>query len=205
MQLFAKPQASADNQKTVIAQAHTMNTAKTVLAALLISLAMPAWSEVYRHVDEDGNVTYSDEPREGAEEIKVKPVTTVTLPKQEDIGTIEIRSSGEENTNNAPYERIEFRSPEDEESFWSGSGDIALQVSSTPSLKEGHMYEVTLDGQPVGQSTSGRFTLENVFRGTHEARVSVVDSRGRPVQQGESITFTLHRPSVQTPPFPQQN
>ena len=176
-----------------------MKTANSTLAALLVSLSFPAMAEVYRHVDEQGNVTYTDEPREGAETIRVKPVTTIVLPKQEDIGTIDIQADAQDE---APYERIEITNPEDEEAFWSASGNMVVNVASTPALREGHMYEVTLDGQIVGQSTNGTIALDNVYRGTHQAQVRVVDSRGRPVQDGESISFTLHQPSRQTPPTP---
>ena len=58
--------------------------APIVLAAGLLMLASTtAYSEVYRHVDAYGNVTFSDEPMEGGEEVQVKPVTTITLPKPE--------------------------------------------------------------------------------------------------------------------------
>ena len=56
--------------------------------------------------------------------------------------------------------------------------------------------EVTLDGQPVGQSSSGSITVNNVFRGTHEARAHIVDENGVQVKTGSPITFTVHRPSA---------
>ncbi|MEC7377194.1 MAG: DUF4124 domain-containing protein, partial [Pseudomonadota bacterium] len=74
--------------------------------------------------------------------------------------------------------------------------DIQFEVTSTPGLQAGHKYEVTLDGQPVGQSSSGSITVNNVFRGTHEARVHIVDENGVQVKTGPAISFTVHRPSV---------
>ncbi|MDX1635347.1 MAG: DUF4124 domain-containing protein [Marinobacter sp.] len=168
------------------------------LAALILAISFPAWSEVYRHVDENGNVTFSDEPQNGAEAIKVKPVTTVTLPKLQDLPD-ETRDQDQQDQQQEPqasYQSIQFNAPENNEAFWSGSGDITFSVSSNPPLRQGHKYEVTLDGQIVGQSTDGTVAVQNVFRGTHQAQVSVVDSQGRPVQRGQSISFTIHRPSV---------
>ena len=52
------------------------------------------------------------------------------------------------------------------------------------------------DGQPVGQSSSGSITVNNVFRGTHEARAHIVDENGVQVKTGSPITFTVHRPSA---------
>lgn len=176
-----------------------MKSTALPIAVLMMAISLPAWSEVYRHVDENGNVTFSDEPQDGAETIKVKPVTTVTLPKLRDLPA-ESGNGRQENQQQeaqASYQSIQFNAPADEEAFWSGSGDITFSVSSSPGLRQGHKYEVSLDGQIVGQSANGTVSVQNVFRGTHQAQVAIVDSEGRPVQRGESISFTVHRPSVQ--------
>ena len=96
----------------------------------------------------------------------------------------------------AAYESLSFAYPDNNQAFYSGSGDVQFEVRSTPGLQPGHKYEVTLDGQPVGQSTSGSITVNNVFRGTHEARVHIVDENGVQVKTGSPITFTVHRPSA---------
>ena len=111
-----------------------MNPTSGLVAGLLFVLAAQVSAEVYRNVDAYGNVTFSDEPSEGAEAIELKPVTTTTLPKPE--------------------------------------------------------------GQPVGQSASGTISVNNVYRGTHEARVYIVDGKGVQIKTGPSITFTVHRPSI---------
>jgi len=164
-------------------------------AAVLIVLAGSASAEVYRNVDAYGNVTYSDEPSDGAEPIEVKPVTTVTLPKPQDVlETDKLRE--EVKREGAVYESVSFISPKNDQAFHSGSGEIQFQVQSTPGLKSGHKYEVNLDGQPVGQTTSGTVTVSNVYRGTHTAIVHIVDENGVLVKTGAPISFTVHRPSV---------
>ena len=114
-----------------------MNARLALLSGIVALAALPVSAEVYRQVDAQGNVTYTDEPSE-----------------------------------------VEFR------------------VTSSPGLRGSHKYEVTLDGQPVGQSASGTVMVRNVFRGTHDAGVNIVDSNGVTVKSGETITFTIHRPSV---------
>lgn len=166
-----------------------------LVAGLFVLLATPVFAEVYRNVDAYGNVTYSDEPSEGSEAVDVKPVTTITLPKPQAVQETdklreEVRREG------AAYESLSFNYPENNQAFYSGSGDIQFEVTSTPGLQPGHKYEVTLDGQPVGQSSSGSITVNNVFRGTHQARVHIVDENGVQVKTGPSISFTVHRPSV---------
>ncbi|MGM0572085.1 MAG: DUF4124 domain-containing protein [Pseudomonadota bacterium] len=167
------------------------------VAGIFTFIALPLSAEVYRQVDSQGNVTYTDEPVEGteAEEIKVKPITTVTLPKPEAVQEPEqLRQKVEEE--GAAYDSVTFLAPGDDEAFHSGSGDVEFQVTSSPSLRDNHKYEVTLDGQPVGQSESGTVMVRNVYRGTHDAGVNIIDSNGVTIKSGETITFTIHRPSV---------
>ena len=167
-----------------------------VLAAGLLMLASTtAHSEVYRHVDAYGNVSFSDEPMEGGEEVQVKPVTTITLPKPEVVReTDQLRQ--EVQKEGANYDSLTFVHPQNDQAFHSGSGDVTFEVRSTPGLKRGHKYEITLDGQPVGQSSSGSVTVNNIDRGTHQAGVHIVDDQGVQVKTGPGISFTVHRPSV---------
>lgn len=165
-----------------------------LLASILVIAAAPAVAEVYRHVDSEGNVTFSDEPQDGAEEIEVKPVTTVTLPRPEDVR--EPPPEVRENADGQPYDNVSFSHPTHNDAFHSGNGNVEFQVSSTPALREGHLFEITLDGQPVGQDSSGDILVRNIDRGTHQAAVHIINQSGQRIQSGDPVTFTLHRPSV---------
>jgi hypothetical protein len=188
------PTSAADNRENPMT-GELMNPKSGLVAGLLFTLAVPASAEVYRNVDAYGNVTFSDEPSEGAEAVEVKPVTTITLPKPEAVReTKKLRE--EVQREGAAYESVSFVYPANNQAFNSGSGDIQFEVRSTPGLQPGHKYEVTLDGQPVGQSASGSVRVSNVYRGTHQARVHIVDKNGVQVKTGPSISFTVHRPSV---------
>jgi hypothetical protein len=169
-----------------------------VLLGLTVCLSPISAAEVYKNVDAEGNVTYTDEPSSDAVPIDVDPAPTVTLPKAEQVRkVIEAGESGQGNQQQAQvYDSATFSAPEDESAFWAGHGSVAFAVSSSPALRNGHRYEVTLDGQPIGQNTSGRFTLDSVNRGTHEASVNIIGSGGDIVYSGETISFTLHQPSV---------
>ncbi|WP_166266210.1 DUF4124 domain-containing protein [Marinobacter caseinilyticus] len=173
-----------------------MNYLMWAAVLVIVTTATPAVAEVYRYLDKNGNVTFSDEPRKGAETVKVRPVTTVTLPKMKDVEARARQPEAEEKTQAKPYDAITFDAPEDGTAFYSGNGDIELRVSSSPALKKGHRFEVDIDGQPVGQNPSGSFTVRNIDRGTHNASAFVVDSKGQRIQSGSRISFTLHRPSV---------
>ncbi|TBW55911.1 DUF4124 domain-containing protein [Marinobacter halodurans] len=171
-----------------------------VVFGLLTLAVTSAQAQVYKSVDKHGNVTYTDEASSGGEPVDVKPVTTVTLPKADQVKAFEERQKKEANNKQKPasrYSRIGFDSPENDSAFHSGSGDVTFAVSSQPPLRPGDLFEVSLDGQPIGQNASGQFPISNVFRGTHNASVRIVDKTGNIIQDGQTITFTIHRPSVQ--------
>jgi hypothetical protein len=168
-----------------------------LVTGITLLLTTPLSAEIYRQVDSQGNVTYTDEPSDQspAEAVKIKPVTTVTLPKPEAVREPEkLRQKVE--TEGAMYSDLRFIAPENEQAFHSGNGDVSFQVGSAQGLRNGHKYEVTLDGQPVGQSTSGTVSVRNIDRGTHQAGVNIIDTSGVTIKSGESISFTIHRPSV---------
>lgn len=169
----------------------------SLLTGITLLFCVPVSAEIYRQVDAQGNVTYTDEPSDQApaEEVKIRPVTTVTLPKPETVSEPE-QLREEVETEGSAYSDVRITAPEDGEAFHSGSGDIAFEVASSPELRDGHKYEVTLDGQPVGQTTSGTVSVRNVYRGTHEAGVSIVNRNGVTIKSGDTISFTIHRPSA---------
>jgi hypothetical protein len=169
----------------------------TLVTGITLLLSVPISAEVYLQVDAQGNVTYTDEPsgQAPAEKVIIKPVTTITLPKPEALRKpAELRNKTE--TEGAAYSDLRFLAPKDQQAFHSGNGDVSFQVVSSPGLKGSHRYEVTLDGQPVGQTTSGTVTVRNIDRGTHQAGVGIINSSGVTIKTGDTISFTIHRPSV---------
>ncbi|MGP4844770.1 DUF4124 domain-containing protein [Marinobacter sp. 1Y8] len=171
------------------------NIIKLLTFSIAVTISLNASAEVYKRTDSQGNVSYSDEASPGAKTIKVKPVTTVTLPKPDQVPQMVDESKKNQERGKA-YNRVSFDAPENNSAFHSGNGDITFAVSSSPALLRGHEFEVSLDGQPIGQNANGQFTINNVDRGTHSASVIIVDGKGKIIQSGQGISFTIHRPSV---------
>src|SRR5690554_91948 len=122
-----------DNQTSSLPQVIAMKAPIVLAAGLLMLASNTVYSEVYRHVDAYGNVTYSDEPMEGGEEVQVKPVTTITLPKPEVVQEPEqLRERVERE--GAAYQSVSFQYPANEQAFHSGNGNVTFEVQSTPPL-----------------------------------------------------------------------
>jgi len=165
------------------------------LAALLASSLCSA--EIYKYVDKDGNVVFTDKPGKDRKQMHLAPLPTISLPKGED--TEQSSHPKPASSQKAPgpgYSKLVFTSPADNSAFWSGSGSFVISVEANPSLRKGDKFKVALDGRVLGSNTSGAFPVQHVSRGTHTASMSVVNADGQTVQSGPSITFTVHRPSV---------
>lgn len=166
---------------------------RLLLLCLPLVAAVATATEVYKWVDEDGNVIYSDRPREGAQRLEAVEVQTVEPPplppaRREPPPVPQAR----------PYETVAVTSPENDATFWDTAGNVSVSVQVSPPLQGhfGHRLVVYLDGEPIaepGMRTS--FELTNVDRGSHTLRAVVIDREGKEVAASPSSTFHLHRAS----------
>ena len=54
---------------------------RAVLAVMLMLTGAHAGADIYKHVDEDGRVTYSNVPSKGAQKLNLEPLNTVPAGK----------------------------------------------------------------------------------------------------------------------------
>lgn len=54
---------------------------KAVLTVMLMLAGAHAWADIYKKVDEDGRVTYSNVPSKGAQKLNLEPLNTVPASK----------------------------------------------------------------------------------------------------------------------------
>jgi hypothetical protein len=142
---------------------------------------------VYKTVDEDGNIIFTDKPSEEAEEIEIQKLETIenpnppryTPPKQ-----------AEEKL--PQYKSLTVTSPENGAGIRSNNGNVTISLSLEPALSRGHKIIILMDGKEVGSGTS--VSLQNVDRGTHSINAKVVDANGETLISTSS-TFSLLRVS----------
>lgn len=165
------------------------------LVLMLLSPTLTS-AAVYKWVDPDGTVHFSDTPHEGAQELHVAPPQTYTPGRVPPI-------TPREEAPPAPveYTRFELVSPTDDATLRDNTGAITLKFALEPALKvaRGHKLIVLLDGQAQPAAKSGSITLQNVDRGTHTLQGQVVDSGGKILMSSKSITVHLFRQSILAP------
>jgi hypothetical protein len=174
-----------------------------ILLALLMSCALGAQAEeVWRWVDENGVVHFSDRPHPGAERVELNRPQTFTPPPLPARPETPSRTQSEPDAAPA-YTGVRVVSPAAGETLWNIAGELAAQVEVQPSLAPGHSLRVSLDGQRVETPPGAtQFTISEVFRGEHRLSVSVVDENGRELASSEPVTFYVQQASLQNPNRP---
>lgn len=171
---------------------------RLLLLLLLLGPAGPGLAAVYKWVDEQGNVVYSDQPRPGAEQVKVPPVSTYPAPP------LPPRTAGAD-APKAPapaYTQVSIVQPSHDSTVRNNAGVVVISALLEPPLRSdlGHQIVLSMDGEPVGEpGPTTAIQLSNVDRGTHTLQVSVVDDAGEVLASSEPSTFHMRRVSIQHP------
>jgi hypothetical protein len=147
-------------------------------------------------VDEEGKVTYSDEPqKKGDKPISLPEPTTIKItPAPKSSTSSEGKSSAKKKA--VTYESVEITNPTNDQALRSNSGDITIQISSSPPLQGNDVYGLFLDGAKIQESAAPSVTLTNLNRGSHTAVVHILDENGQSLATSPPITFHLLRASV---------
>ena len=173
---------------------------RAILALLGLFLATAATADVWRWVDENGVVHFSDTPVEGAEQIDVSEANRTTGAR---VFTPAPRVAGEGQQQPAEpetfrYESFSVASPAAEETLWNIEGTLNVSLALTPPLQSGHQVRVYFDGNPqMVNSTS--FTLNEVWRGVHNIQAEVLDETGRLMIRTQPNRFYVQQTTVRGP------
>ncbi len=171
-----------------------------ILIAAVLLAGGAANAAVYRWVDPEGLVHYTDRPVPGAEEIKTGPLAT--YPGQRPGATS--RSSGREQGPRPEfYPAFSIISPANDATIRDNTGAVAIQLDLSGDLLEDHAIALVIDGerQPETVRTS-TFTISNLDRGTHTLQAMVVDGEGNEVASTAATTIHMQRAAIPPPPSP---
>jgi hypothetical protein len=168
----------------------------------LVAGAPAGAAEVFRWVDDDGVVHFSDRAHEGAEEIDVKPAQGFTPPPVQ--RRVKKDDADADADGAVSYESLTISRPSKDETIWSALGEIQVVVDLSPELNPDHSVQLFLDGKVVGSSVGGNltFNLSDVDRGTHALRAEVRDDSGKSLIASSPVTFTVQKTSTLYPKNP---
>lgn len=179
-----------------------MNIFKLIITLLLCAIfTSTAVAEMYKWVDPDGNISYSDQPPfKGAQKLNAPEITTVpaaNVPEKKPDPSAEDSKSKDKKT--ASYTYLKITSPVDDATIRDNEGNFSVSITIKPALntKKGHYFSVFMDGKTVQDKIYvGSASLNNVDRGTHKISVAVKNDKGKILRKSKAITVHLHRQSV---------
>ncbi len=170
-------------------------TVDAVLAIHAEVLAAGADQTIYRVIDAQGKVSYTDmPPKDGsAEPIILKEVNT-----QPAMDTRKTDAPAAESA--VTYTRSEITSPANDSTIPPGQLNVGVQLHLEPALQPGHRVQFYLDDQPQGPAAAATaITLGDLYRGSRTIYATVVDANGARVAQSNSVVIHVKRRSVKRP------
>ncbi|OUS28295.1 hypothetical protein A9Q99_12250 [Gammaproteobacteria bacterium 45_16_T64] len=166
-----------------------------VIALLCISHNLYA-ATVYKKVDENGNLVFSDVPFDGAEVLDVPPVPTINLRVTKNpLSTITPKAPTKANVSNS-YKSLEITSPINDSSLVNTAGVGTVTVSASPSLQPTHKFKLLVNGESKGTQSGSSFSLSKLYRGAHTAVVQIVSSSGEVLKVSPPSTFYVRQHSI---------
>lgn len=171
---------------------------KIFLVSLLLACVFAVQADIYRWVDAQGNVHFSDEPVKNAEKLELPPLPTYKAPPLPKFEYKKPDPPAQEK-NAVVYTKFSIAKPSEDSVVWNDERNVIIQFEIVPplDLKNGHRIVVLLDGvkQP-GLYSAAQVVLANVDRGTHSVSGVIQDEQGVAQKSSNSVQFHLRQHSV---------
>jgi hypothetical protein len=163
-----------------------------ILLFTLLLVSISSTAAVYRWVDENGKVHYSDEAKPNAELVEVKENTQNTIVLNDTPIIVDSTSQ-----NDAIELVLNIVSPTHDETIRSNEGKFDVIVSVTPTLPRGILLALFIDGEVKAQpQSSSTFSLTGIYRGEHIIVVKALDQNGKVLASSSPRKIFLHQASV---------
>lgn len=170
--------------------------------ALLLPAAALAEGEIFRVVDENGNVIFTDQrPSADAQPMQLPELSVIKTDPPPVAPNPSAGESGTEDQAMTPREmRRQFRDfrimqPQPEETFWGTENQVTVSWGSDNEIPPEMSARLFVNGQPQDAPASGSTTL-TLERGEHQVYVELLDARKRRIVATETVTFFVKQHSA---------
>jgi hypothetical protein len=173
------------------------------LGIVLVVVALPLAAQVYKVVDKDGNVTFTDQaPMDGSKPIELRPISVIEAPTYEKAPeTTKDEDAEGDKEMSLSYLRKNFKdfaiiSPQQEESVWRPDGPIPIAWNTQYALQEGMQVIIYLDGKRHTATTQQMIAVPNMDRGEHTVKAELRDAKNRIIATAEPVVFFVRQPGL---------
>jgi hypothetical protein len=173
-----------------------------ILMAFLLVSATPLMAQVYKTVDKDGNVTYTDQPpADGSGPIELRPISVIEAPTYETAPAA--KGDGTEGSKEMSlssmrknFSDFAIVSPQQEESVWRSDGPISVAWNAKSALQGGMEVTIFLDGKKHSSTTQQMVAVAGLERGEHVVTAELRDEKNRVVAKAAPVTFFVRQPGL---------
>ena len=169
-----------------------------VLCFIAAISSLPVLAEVYKVVDAQGNITYTDQPQPESQ------LAPLALPP---VDKIPAADPGPANRGNQPeatqfpqsapftgYAQAYILSPQHDQIIPNQQRNIIIQLRMQPQLQPGHRVLFVRNGQPCGPPVSATaYQLDDLERGTHQISAQILSAQGRVLLSLEPVSIHVQR------------
>ena len=159
----------------------------TGLMLIVVSLFATAGT-IYKKVNQDGSVSYSDQPFPGSQ------IVEVTVRQQTQLPTV--RSSIRSSSNKPVLTdyAISIQSPISEQTIRNNSGDLTIMVQTTPAANPKLRVQILVNNTPYLKPSQGTvFKLKNIDRGELKIKAQLLSTSGQVLATSSETLVYLHR------------
>ena len=177
---------------------------KSLLLISLMFTPVAHAETVYKTVDDEGNIVFSDSKTEGAEVLEIKEAQTINVPEIRSFKTATLK----EKQKTVIYTRLVITSPENDATIHSNAGNVSVGFTLEPALNEKDLMVLFMDEKQVLTGKASEFSLANIDRGTHTVYVAVKDEKDKLLKRSGNVVFHVRRMSILSPnnaPAPEIN
>jgi hypothetical protein len=167
--------------------------------------SITAHAEIYKSVDKNGVVTYSDQPDTTSQTVQLPALNVVAAPTKA-TETATNSTNATDKTKHVDYTDFTMSSQKEEDTIWNADS-LPVSVNITPALQEGDTIQFLFDGAAVipalaATSASIPKVINDkaiLVRGTHTLSANVLNANGDILKTTPSITIYLHYTSLDQP------
>ena len=167
---------------------------------MLLACSAALATTVYKWVDENGVIHYSDQPHANAQKLQVAGVQTYSAGASASSRA----SEPEEPAASAnPYKGCAIAQPLPEQNL-PNAQSVFVRVQSDPVPRPGDRIYITMDGQGLngGQATGMSYNVTPIDRGAHTVAAQIRGSDSQILCQTPPITFYIQQVGLNSPANP---
>lgn len=175
-----------------------------VLAGGLTASDAGAQKKIYKTVDENGNVVYTDrKPADNAQPMELPELSVVDPVKIGDPSAIARdaggKAEGRQAVGDVPIPGLRLVSPTPNETVQNTGYRLPVRVTLDGEMPPDTELAFLVDGEvrQTGQSPSA--TLDEVWRGEHSVQVQLRSADGRVLASTQTVPFMMRQHSARHP------